>query len=137
MRRSCARVSAILPGAVENSMRKKTVRLGLNLMVAAISLVTLATFFHGFVATILFFPAGLEARFVYLALAWGGAIGCCGVIIAASGFLREERTQRPRVRLIPSVVVLAAVIILFFVLLLSSFRESYHPGLRPGETVII
>ena len=126
------------PGVVEELMRKKTVRLGIHLVIAAISLVTLGTFFHGPVADAFSLSASTETRFVYLVLGWGGAIGCCGIVVAAVGLFRgEQASSRNSIQLARSFWALAAIIVLFFVLLLSSFRGHDQPGYRPGNTVII
>lgn len=118
-------------------MRKKTVRLGIRLVIAAISLVTLGTFFHDPVAELFSLSASTEFRFVYLVLGWGGAIGCCGIVIAAIGLFRGEQTSRNSIQLARTFWVLAAIIILFFALLVASFRGVGQPEHRPGKTVII
>lgn len=125
------------PGVFEELMRKKTVRLGIHLVIAAISLVTLGTFFHDPVAHAFSLSASTEIRFVYLVLGWGGAIGCCGIVVAALGLFRGEQASRNSIQLARSFWALAAIIILFFVLLFSSFRGHDQPGYRPGKTVII
>ena len=118
-------------------MRKSTIRFGIHLVTAAISLITLATFFHDPIARVFSFSASAETRFVFLALGWGGAIGCSGILFAASGLFRDERNLRDPVNLIPSMLILIAAIVVFFALLFSSFDGSRPPGAHPGETVII
>ena len=125
------------PGVVEELMRKKTVRLGIHLVIAAISLVTLGTFFHDPVAEAFSFSTSTETRFVYLVLGWGGAIGCCGIVVAAIGLFRGEQASGSSIHLTRSFWVLAAAIILFFALLFFSFRGYEQPGARPGKIVVI
>ena len=117
-------------------MRKKTIKLGLNLITAGIVLLILATFFHENVAAVFSLSTTVEARFVYISLFWGSAAGCIGIVVAAIGILRSEK-YHDQVYITPSLIVLAAVIMLFFFLLFSSFQNPAHPRLHPGETIVI
>lgn len=111
-------------------------RCGINLISGGVALVTLATFFHEEVSSLLGLAPLIEARFVYLGLFWGGTIGCVGIVVAVAGIFRGGEEQK-HVRIVPAIVVLAAVVVLFFVLLFSSFDEPRKPRLRPGDTILI
>lgn len=117
-------------------MRRNSIKGGLNLLIVAISLVILATFFHEQVADLLSLPPSGETRFIFLGLFLGGVCGCLGILITVAGLLRHPTTGR-NVPLVPTLIVLAATILLFFILLYSSFNAPEPARLRPGETITI
>jgi H+/Cl- antiporter ClcA len=117
-------------------MRKSTVKLGLNCIIAAIVSVTLASYFHQEIARLFFLSGEAEARFVFFGLFWGGILGGIGVIIVTFGFLRTPSIEH-NVQLTPTILVLIAVSILFFVLFISFFKSPEPTHVRPGETITV
>lgn len=117
-------------------MRIDTVKFGLNLVVAGIVLVTLATFFHSIIADLLGFSLAAEMQLVFHGLFWGGVSACLGIVVTVLGLLKGT-AGRPAKTLLPIILILAAAVILFFVLLFTSFRSQEEPTLRPGETITI
>ena len=117
-------------------MRGNRVKAGLNLLILAICMVIVATFFHEDAAGLLSLAPSGEARFVFLGLFWGGVCGCIGILLTVSGILRSSY-QGGGVPLGPTLIILAAIILLFFFLLYSSFNSPAPPRLRPGETITI
>ena len=117
-------------------MRKKTVKLGLNYILAGIVLVTIATFFHEEVAWLFLLSPGGEARFTFLGLFVGGMSGGAGVLISTIGLLRGPSSEKD-IYLMPTLLILAAMLFLFFMLLYSSFLNPEPQLVRPGETITI
>jgi hypothetical protein len=118
------------------AVRGNYVKAGLNLLILAICMVILATFFHEDVSGLLSLSSAGEARFVFLGLFWGGVSGCVGILLTVVGIVRNPVRGRA-VPLGPTLIVLAAIILLFFFLLYSSFNAPEQPRLRPGETITI
>ncbi|WP_243371150.1 hypothetical protein [Geotalea sp. SG265] len=117
-------------------MRKKTVRLGLNYILVAMVLITIATFFHAELAWLfLLSPVG-ETEFALIGLVVGWMFGGLGVVIAVLGMLQAP-TREGEVSLRPMIIVLAAILVIFMVLFYASFMKPEEPRLRPGETITI
>jgi hypothetical protein len=117
-------------------MRRSTVKLGLDMTIVGVALVTLATFYHQQLASLLSLSPLFEAHLVSLALFWGGVCGCLGMLVTIAGMLRAA-VGGERVALAPSLVILLATILLFFFLLYSSFSSPEPARLRPGESIAI
>lgn len=117
-------------------MRKSTIKSGLNLLLAGVAVVTVATFYHEQVADLFYFPSDTEAQFVFFGFFWGGMFGFMGIIVTVVGFLRSPAAGR-EINLLPTIIILAAATILFFSLFLSSFKNNEQPKVRPGETITI
>ena len=117
-------------------MRNKTVRSGIRSISYGIMCLIAATFFHTELATIL--PLGLEgeARLTFFGFFMAGALGGFGVLVAAMGLLQSGAGQ-PRVRLVPSFLLLVSLVALFFFLTYNSVTTPPPPRLEPGESIDI
>jgi membrane-bound ClpP family serine protease len=117
-------------------MRKSTVRLGINCLIAGIISVILVSYFHQTIAGFFLMSTATEAEFVFLGLFGGGILGALGVIVSALGFFRSPSPE-PSTHLAPSLIILIAVIILFFTLFISFFKSFEPQQIQPGETITI
>jgi hypothetical protein len=119
-------------------MRKRTVRNGLRLVLAALLLIILASFYHGSLADLFSWSVASEARFFKLGIFWAAALGGYGVVLAVFGLVLPGDPRDLRVRVLPVFFLIIAVISLYFYLLTSSFNEEPRPErLKPGETITI
>lgn len=118
-------------------MRKRTVRTGLRLLAAAVTLLLLGTFYSQQLNNIFALPADGALEFVRLALFWGGVLGGGAVLTISVGLVQRSRVDE-RVRLFPAVILVVIMTALFFALFYRSLTSppSQQP-LRPGETLII
>ena len=118
-------------------MRKKTVRDGLRLLVAAIFLLILGTFYSREIGGMLLFSAGGAVEFVQLAFFWGGILGGVGMLLVCAGLLRAS-LQTEKTRLLPSFALVLLMLGLFFLLFMRAISSPPpQQPLRPGETIII
>jgi len=117
-------------------MRKSTVKLGLNCMIAGIVSVILASYFHQSIASLFYLSAEAEARFIFSGLFCGGFFGGLGVIMSAIGLLRAPSLEQ-KTRLAPSIMILLALTILFFILFFAFFNSFVPEQIHPGETITI
>lgn len=119
-------------------MRKRTIRTGMRLVLAALALITLTSFYHGWLADLLALSAGAGYRLYSLGIFWAAAIGGCGVILAVFGLVLPGNARDAGVRLLPLFLLIVAVVFLFFYLLASSLDGPSGPErLRPGDTITI
>jgi hypothetical protein len=121
-------------------MRKRTVRNGMRLVLAALIIIIVASFYHTPVADILDLSVDAEMRLYRLGIFWAAAVGGYGVVLAAFGMVLSATKADSGVRIMPVFLLMAAFVFLFFYLLVSSFSApSVHPRerLRPGETITI
>jgi len=121
-------------------MRKSTMRNGMRLVLAALLLIILASFFHGGVAEALSLSIEAEMRLYRLGIFWAAAMGGYGVVLAAFGLVLPGNQRDFGVRIMPVFLMIVAAIFLFFYLLAASFDEPATPQrerLRPGETITI
>ncbi len=118
-------------------MRRKTVRDGLRLLAAAISLLILGTFYSREVTGLIFFSSGGAVEFVQLTFFWGGILGGVGIIMICVGLLRAS--LRPeQVRVLPSLALVLIMLGIFFLLFVRALSAPPSPQpLRPGDTLII
>lgn len=121
-------------------MRKRTVRNGMRLVMAALLLILLASFYHGQFSDLFSLSLAAEGRFYRLGMFWAAAIGAYGVVVTAFGFVLSPLKTDVNVRLLPVFLTVSAMIVLFFYLLSSSINAP--PGeeqrrLHPGETITI
>ena len=115
-------------------MRSATIKTGLKLLIAAVCLLILASFYGEAVAGLLHLP---EIRFVSVSFFLGGMLGGGGVVVVIIGLLRSA-SPGGEGRLLPTLLLLCAVILLFFLLLYRSLTVPEEiPRLRPGETIVI
>ncbi|QXE91147.1 hypothetical protein [Geomonas subterranea] len=117
-------------------MRKSTVRRGIRSMCAGIIALIAATFFHSELSTFLMLGIAGEARLTFLGFFLAGMLGGFGALVAALGLLQSGEGQ-PRVRLLPTLVLLFSLIVLFFVLTYTWITSPTAPVLAPGESISI
>lgn len=121
-------------------MRKRTVRNGMRLILAALILIVLSSFYYVQLSDIFSLSFSSEGRIYRLGMFWAAAIGGYGVVLTAFGLVLSPQKNDSHIRILPLFVGIIAVIILFFYLL-HFFIET--PGrdnqrrLRPGETITI
>lgn len=121
-------------------MRKKTVRSGMRLVLAALMLIIIASFYLGGVSELLSLSLDAEMRFYRLGIFWAAAMGGYGVVVSAFGLVLPPRRSDQDVRLMPSIFLIIGVVSLFFYLLAASIHAPTEPTrdrLRPGETITI
>jgi hypothetical protein len=121
-------------------MRKRTIRNGMRLVLAALILIIITSFYHDVVGEILSLSIGAEMRFYRLGIFWAAAIGGYGVVLAAFGLVLHGNQRDSGVRVMPAFFMIVAVVSLFFYLLSASFDAPTNPPrerLRPGETITI
>jgi len=119
-------------------MRKRTVRNGLRLILAALLLIVLASFYHVGIADLFSLSADAEMRLYRLGIFWAAACGGYGVVLAAFGLVLPAEPRDARVRVLPMFIMILATIALFFYLLASSFNEPPRPErIQPGTTITI
>jgi hypothetical protein len=120
-------------------MRKRTIRSGLRLLLGALVLIILASFYHTDLADLLSLSPGMEQRFYRLGMFGAAAMGIYGVTLFVSGLLLSpDRREENRVRIAPLFFMLLCALALFFYLFVASFTAPYrNTPLRPGETITI
>ena len=118
-------------------MRKRTIRNGLRLMLAALLLILLASFYHADVADLLSLSTGAELRFYSLGIFWAAAIGGYGVVLTVIGFVLPANYRDSGIRLAPLFLLIVCVVAAFFYFLVRSFDEPVRERLRPGQTITI
>jgi hypothetical protein len=121
-------------------MRKRTIRNGMRLVLAALVLIIIASFFHDSVGETLSLSLEAEMRFYRLGIFWAAAMGGYGVVLAAFGLALPGTRRDSGVRVMPAFLMIVAVVSLFFYLLAASFNAPAEPQrerLRPGETITI
>lgn len=118
-------------------MRKKTVRDGIRLLIAALFLLILGTFYSQEIGAVFFSSSGGAMEFVQLAFFWGMLLGGMAILMICAGFVRSA-VPFEKVRLLPSFILLVLLLGLFFAMFFSTLSAPQKaPPLRPGETVII
>lgn len=119
-------------------MRKSTIRNGMRLLLAALILINLATFFHAGVADLFSLSASAEERFSTLGIFWAAAIGGYGVVVAVLGFVLPANYRDAGVRLAPVFVLLLCAVAMFFYFFVTSLNEpAGEERLKPGTTITI
>ena len=121
-------------------MRKRTVRNGMRLVMAALILIILASFFHVQLSDLFSLSLAAESRIYRLGIFWAAAIGGYGVVVTALGFAFSPQKDDYKVRLMPFFLGISALIFVFFYLLSSSFDAPVRDEqrrVRPGETITI
>ena len=118
-------------------MRRSTVKRGLNFLIVAVVLITVGSYYHTWIARLLFLSPAAAGQFVSLAFFWGGLLGAIGILITIFGFLRPSGRE-PITSLLPPLLLFLGVLLLFFYLFYSALRSADEPQpLRPGETIVI
>ena len=121
-------------------MRKRTVRNGMRLVMAALILIIIASFYHGQLSELFSVSLAEESRLYRLGMFWAAAIGGYGVVVTAFGFALSPLKSDVNVRIMPILMSIFAAIFLFFYLLSSSIEapaRDEQRRLRPGETITI
>lgn len=122
------------------AVRKRTIRNGMRLIMAALVLIVLASFYHVQLSELFSLSSAAESRIYRLGIFWAAAIGGYGVVLTVFGLVLSPVRYDAGVRLLPVVIGISVVIFLFFYLLSSSLdapvREEQR-RLRPGETITI
>lgn len=121
-------------------MRKRTVRSGMRLVLAALILIILASFYHESIADLFSLSQTAGNRIYNLGIFWATAIGSYGVVLVAFGFVLSSQKRDEPVRILPTFLVISGLVALFFYLLTvaisTPFKEE-QKRLRPGETITI
>lgn len=119
-------------------MRKRTIRKGLRLVLAALLLIILSSYFHTGISDFFAFSINAQERFYNLGIFLAAAAGGYGAVLTVFGFVLSEDIRDAGVRLLPVFFLIVMAIMLFFWLLISSFSgTSNQQHLRPGETITI
>ena len=121
-------------------MRKRTIRNGMRLVMAAMILIILASFYHGALSDLFVLSSAAENRIYSLGIFWAAAIGSYGVVLVAFGFVLSSQKRDESVRILPTFLVISVLIALFFYLLTTSINApptDEQRRLRPGETITI
>ncbi|MEI7818025.1 MAG: hypothetical protein WCI45_12635 [Desulfuromonadales bacterium] len=121
-------------------MRKRTVRNGMRLILAALIMIVLASFFNVPLSEIISLSSGAENRIYRIGLFWAAAIGGYGVVVTVFGFVLSPHKNDARIRLMPVFIGMSALIFIFFYLFSSSINapaRDEQRRVRPGETITI
>jgi len=121
-------------------MRKRTIRSGMRLVLAALMVIIVTSFYHDRVGEILSLSIEAEMRFYQFGIFCAAAMGGYGVVLAAFGLVLPGTTKDTGVRVMPAFLMIVAVVSLFFYLLAASFNAPADPQrerLRPGEAITI
>ena len=121
-------------------MRKRTVRNGMRLVMVALILIILVSFYHGNLSDMFLLSSSAENRIYSLGIFWATAIGSFGVVLAAFGFALSSQRRDESVRILPTFLIISGLIVLFFYLLSASIvapAKQDQKRLRPGETITI
>lgn len=119
-------------------MRRRTVRSGLRVLLVALGLIILASFFHDQVAGLLSLSLSAEQRFYSLGIFWAAALGGYGVMLAAFGLILPATPRDSGVRVLPLFLMLAFGTLFFFYLFIASFTSPMEQRrVPPGTTITI
>ena len=121
-------------------MRKRTIRNGMRLVLAALVLIIIASFYHDGVGEALSLSFDAETHFYGLGIFLAAAMGGYGVVLAAFGLVLPGTQRDSGVRVMPAFLMIVVFVSLFFYLLAASFDapiNSPRERLRPGETITI
>lgn len=119
-------------------MRKRTIRNGMRLVLAALVLIIVASFYHADVSDFLTFSAGAERRFYSLGIFWAAAMGGYGVVLAAFGLVLPATPRDAGIRLLPVMLIMTIMVMIFFYLFAASLNAPVEERrLRPGDTITI
>jgi len=121
-------------------VRKRTVRNGMRLVMAALILIILASFYHGSVAELFSLSLDNEGRVYRFGIFWAAAIGAYGAVLVVFGLVRTPQKRDEVIRILPQFLAITALIALFFYLVATSLNEPdriEQRRLQPGETITI
>jgi hypothetical protein len=121
-------------------MRKRTLRSGMRLVLVALVVILMVSFYHAHIADIFSLTIESELRLYKLGIFWAAALGGYGVVLAVFGLALPGNQHDAGVRILPVFFMIVAAVSLFFYLLAASLDAPFDdPGqrLRPGETITI
>ena len=121
-------------------MRKRTIRNGMRLVMVALVLIIVASFYHVQLSDLFSLSSAAESRIYRLGMFWAAVIGGYGVMVTVFGFVLSPLKNDANVRLLPTFVSISVMIFLFFYLLSASIDNPASDELRrvrPGETITI
>ncbi|MDD5105842.1 MAG: hypothetical protein PHC49_09525 [Desulfuromonadaceae bacterium] len=121
-------------------MRKRSVRNGMRLIMTALILIIIASFYHVQMSDLFALSQEAESRIYRIGIFWAAAIGGYGVMVMVLGFVRSPAKGDATIRLLPLFFGICAMIFFFFYLLSSSFDAPVRDEQRrllPGETITI
>ena len=120
-------------------MRKRTVRNGMRLLLAALLLITLASFYHSGMADLLSLSPGTERRFYSLEMFIAMLVGGYGVGVTAFGLvLPADHCDDVKIRIASLFFMVLCSVALFFYLFVRSFIAPVEEErIQPGATITI
>jgi hypothetical protein len=121
-------------------MRKRTIRNGMRLVLAALVLIVITSFYYDGVAELLTLSFEAELRFYRLVIFCAAVMGGYGVVLTVFGLVLPGNQRDSGVRVLPAFLMIVATVSFFFYLLAASFDSHDNPPrdrLRPGETITI
>ena len=121
-------------------MRKRTIRNGMRLIMAALVLIVLASFYHVQLSELFSLSSAAESRVYRLGIFWAAATGGYGVVLTVFGLVLSPLKFDATVRLMPVILGISVMIFLFFYLLSYSIDTPVREEQRrvhPGETITI
>lgn len=121
-------------------MRKRTVRNGMRMIMAALVMIVLASFYHIQISDAFSFSAEAENRVYQLGMFWSAVLGGYGVVATALGCAMSPVKNDIQVRILPAFIGISVMVLWFFFLLYASFnappREEQR-RLHPGDAITI
>ena len=121
-------------------MRKRTVRNGMRLVLGALTVIIIVSFYHAGIADFLSWTDDAETRLYRLGIFWAAALGGYGVVLTAFGLVLPGNQRDAGVRVLPAFLMIVGIVSLFLYLLTASFDappDAPRERLRPGETITI
>lgn len=119
-------------------MRKRTIRSGMRILLAALLLIIVASFFHAGIADFFSLSMHTEQRIYSLGIFWAAAMGAYGVMLATLGFILPSTPRDDGVRVLPLFMLIAFGMIFFFYLFVTTLTTPVNERpLRPGSTITI
>ncbi len=120
-------------------MRKGTVRAGMRIILSALILIMLASFYHAGVARLLSLAPDsaltLYGQVVVISL----ITGILGVIMAVAGLIKSPGRHDYKIKIYPLFLLLVGVVLFYIYMMVYSGVPEFEddPPLKPGETVTI
>jgi cytochrome c biogenesis factor len=112
----------------------------MRLVMAALILIILASFYHVSVAEIFSLSLSAEGRIYRLGIFWAAAIGAYGAVLVVFGLVRAPQKRDEAIRILPQFLIITGLIALFFYLVATSLNAPdriEQRRLQPGETITI
>lgn len=121
-------------------MRKRTIRSGMRLVLAALIVIIIISYYLGLLSDVVSLSYEAEMWCYSTGIFVAAALGGYGVVMSVFGLVLPARQIDSGVRVIPLLFLIIGVVSLFFYLFAASFdapREPARNRLRPGETITI